>query len=246
MRYVNAGVTTGVTIFDDFTFNTRLRGARVSYKWSELPDGTDTEAPGDEGWDISHHNVFTWDTRSNWLGVTRGNRLRFEYERAIRSLSDFDYTIIAASAEHNHVFLERHNLNLRARVGRGWDVPFQTEFTSGGVSLRGYQNDQFRGDFKAGGNAEYSVPVVTVLGVALRLMGFLDATYTTFLDTDNDTRSYLPDAEVRGAGPLRTSVGLGIRTYLKQVVIPLLGYDIGYSPESGEWAMYFAIGVTDW
>jgi outer membrane protein assembly factor BamA len=246
MRYLNGGVTTGVTIFGDLTFNTRLRGAHVSYDWSELPDGTATEAPGDEGWDISHHNVLTWDSRSNWLGVVRGSKLRVEHERAIKRLSDFDYTIVAAYAEYNHVFLARHNLNLRTRVGRGWDVPFQTEFTSGGTSLRGYQNDQFRGDFKAGGNIEYSVPVVTVVGVALRFMGFVDATYTTFLDTDNDNRNYLPDAEVRGIHPLRTSVGVGIRTYLKQVVIPLLGYDIGYSPETGEYAMYFALGVTDW
>lgn len=247
MQYLNAGVIGGITIFGDLTFNARLRGAHVSYEWSELPDGTETEAPGDEGWDVSSHNVLTWDSRSNWLGVTKGNKLRVEYERAIRSISDFDYTIVAASAEHNHVFFRRHNLNLRTRVGRGWEVPFQTEFTSGGVSLRGYQNDQFRGDFKWGGNVEYSIPVVHVLGVALRLLGFVDATYTTFLDTENTpTRNYLADAEVRGTGPLRTSVGAGIRTYLKQVVIPLLGFDFGYSPETGEYETYFAIGVTDW
>jgi outer membrane protein assembly factor BamA len=257
LQYLNAGVIGGVTLFGDLTYHLRLRGAHVSYPKFGLSDDaepedvtgdpaiTDIPPPGTEGWDITTIQALTWDTRSNWLGVTRGNKFRLEYERAIFQLSDFDYSLVTASAEHNHVFFKSHNLNVRGRVGRGWRLPFQAEYTSGGISLRGYKNDQFRGDMKAAANVEYSVPIVNLWGVALRLMGFADLTYTTFLATEHDTRNFLPDAEVRGMGPFRTSVGLGTRMYLKQIVIPLLGLDFGYAPETGSYEMYFAIGLTD-
>jgi hypothetical protein len=84
-----------------------------------------------------------------------------------------------------------------------------------------------------------------VLGLAVRLMGFLDGTYTTFHDTDHADRHFLPGAKATGLAPLRTSVGAGVRLYLKQIVLPLLGLDFGYAPETGTYEMYFAIGLTD-
>jgi outer membrane protein insertion porin family len=258
MQYLNAGIVGGVTLFDDLQLNARFRGAKVSFKnvglaegaeledVTEDPDATEAPPPGPEGWDVSAIGAITLDTRSNWYGITKGTKLRLEYEHTLKSLgSDFDYWIFIASFAHAHVFFERHNLDIRGRAGFGKNLPFQAEFTSGGVSLRGYQNDQFRGDLKVASNVEYSVPVFTLWGFALRAMAFVDLTYTTFRDTPNDYRNHLPDPEQRGLAPFRTSVGLGTRVFLRQIVLPLLGLDFGYSPETGGYEMYFAIGLTD-
>ena len=40
-------------------------------------------------------------------------------------------------------------------------------------------------------------------------------------------------------------MGAGIRLYVRQVVLPLLGLDFGYGLESGGVEVYFAIGLTD-
>jgi hypothetical protein len=45
--------------------------------------------------------------------------------------------------------------------------------------------------------------------------------------------------------PLKNSVGAGIRLYVRQIVLPLLGLDFGYGLESGGIEMYLAIGLTD-
>jgi outer membrane protein assembly factor BamA len=258
MRYLNSGVTTGVRLFGDLAYNLRVRGARVSFPSASVADGamlddvtddpmaTEAPAPGVEGWDVSTTSALTWDTRSNWYGITRGTKLRLEWEQALPQLgSAFDYWTWTGSFDHAHVFFGSHNLDVRGRLGWGWHLPFQAEYTSGGTSLRGYQNDQFRGDIKAASNIEYSVPVFTVKGLALRAMAFFDATYTTFHDTAHADRRYLPGAEQRGLGPFRTSIGAGTRIYLRQIVLPLLGLDFGYAPESGSYALYFAVGLTD-
>jgi outer membrane protein insertion porin family len=246
MHYLNAGISGGVRLFRDLQYGLRLRGAYVSYPSASLADGTTTAPPGDDGWDITMVHQLTWDTRSNWMGVSKGTKLRVEYERATPWLgAQFPYWLLTTSAEHAHVFFGSHNLDIRGRVGWGWHLPFEAEYTSGGVSLRGYQNDQFRGDIKVAANIEYSVPVFDIKGLALRLLGFVDAAYTTFHDTAHDDRDYLPGAEARGLAPMRTSVGLGTRLYLRQIVLPLLGLDFGYAPETGSYALYFAVGLTD-
>jgi outer membrane protein assembly factor BamA len=258
MRYYNSGLTTGLRLFGDLSYNLRVRAARVSFPTAGVADGamlsdvtddpmaTEAEAPGVEGWDVSTTSALTWDSRSNWYGITKGNKFRIEYEQALPELgSSFDYWTVTLTAAHAHVLFGRHNLDVRGKLGWGWRLPFQAEYSSGGNTLRGYQNDQFRGDIKGAANVEYSVPVLGVKGFALRALTFLDLSYTTFHDTAHDDRRYLPDAEQRGLAPLRTSIGVGTRVYLRQIVLPLLGLDVGYAPESGSYALYLAVGLTD-
>jgi outer membrane protein assembly factor BamA len=71
---------------------------------------------------------------------------------------------------------------VRGGVEYGRDLPFQHELSSGGLRLRGYANDQFRGDFKAAANLEYSVPTITIRGFSVRALAFIDSSYTAFLD----------------------------------------------------------------
>src|SRR4029077_985610 len=85
-----------------------------------------------------------------------------------------------------------HNLAARAGINIGHDLPFQQEFTMGGTSMRGYLNNEFRGDLHVTANLEYSLPLFTVFGLSFRGLGFFDSGYTTFRDASNPERAYLP------------------------------------------------------
>ena len=119
----------------------------------------------------------------------------------------------------------------------------------GGTSMRGYLNDQFRGDLRALVNLEYSFPLITVAGLGIRGLGFLDSGYTTFISsTTNDERNYLAHSAREDNGvfaPFKNSVGVGTRLYLRQIVIPLLGVDFGYGLEARDFQLYLAIGLTN-
>ena len=161
--------------------------------------------------------------------------------------SDFQYWYGGVQLARAMRFLARHNLVVRGSVGVGHDLPFQQEFTAGGTSQRGWKNNQFRGDLRVTANAEYSVPMFTVRGLAVRGLTFWDASYVTFRDPDDGrgVRDYLPGAGAGGLAPLRNSVGVGTRFYLRQIVLPLLGLDFGYGVERGDYEIYLAIGLTD-
>ena len=43
----------------------------------------------------------------------------------------------------------------------------------------------------------------------------------------------------------KNSVGVGTRLLMRQIVIPLLGVDVGYGLEAHDYQVYLAIGLTD-
>ena len=207
--------------------------------------------PGSEGWDVSTESVMTFDRRANWYGITTGSKLQLSYETSIPG-SDFDYWYSTFSFERARRYFKRANFIIRGMAGYGHDLPFQQEYTGGGTTLRGYENKALRGDVKLGGNMEYSIPFFTIKGFAFRGLVFLDSAYVAFLDIEpSDTfRHYLPnsdvgDPSVSNLAPWKNSVGAGVRLYVRQIVLPLLGLDLGYGLESGGVEVYFAIGVTD-
>ncbi len=207
--------------------------------------------PGAEGWDISAESVITFDRRANWYGITTGSRLQLSYETSTPG-SDFDYWYSTFTFERAVRFFKKTNLIIRGLAGYGHDLPFQQEYTGGGTTLRGYENKEFRGDTKLSSNIEYSVPFFTIKGFAFRGLAFVDSAYVAFLDIEDSDRfrHYLPDADVTrknvsNLAPLKNSVGGGIRLYVRQIVLPLLGLDLGYGLESGGVEVYFAIGITD-
>lgn len=257
MIYLNAGARVGVDLFRGVKLQARLRGAHVSYRPPKLVEGATLEMlgvepgmeipkPGKEGWDISNEYALVVDRRANWYGVQSGYRLQASYEFASRKLgSDFEYQHYNFSWFRAWQILERHNFIVRGSFQYGENLPFQQEYLMGGTSHRGLLNNQYRGDLKVQSNVEYSAPVFTVMGFGVRALAFFDSGYTTFRDTDNPDRNYLPGAAAGGAAPFKNSVGVGTRFYLRQIVLPLLGLDVGYGLEAGDVQVYLAIGLTD-
>jgi hypothetical protein len=229
--------------------------------------------PGAEGFDVSWEGTLKFDRRANWYGIQTGSLIKLTYEQGLPNLgSDFEYKYASGSLQLMRKFFSKHNLISKSRVAWGNDVPFQHEYVSGGTTLRGYKGSQFRGDLKLSENLEYSVQLLNIKGLALRALVFGDFAYTKFVnpysvgddcgdgsvDINGQSlcRHYLPgsfdidDFAMESGGSetfrfLRTSFGVGTRIYIRQIVLPLLGLDLGYSPESGGYEVYFAIGLTD-
>jgi outer membrane protein insertion porin family len=264
IAYLNAGVKLGIELFRGFKFDVRLRGAKVSYSDVKLAEGAMIEevtgdptsdpnnvpAPGAEGNDVSTEFSLALDRRANWFGVQTGYKYAVWFETASPGLgSDFRYFLSGLSIFRAKQILQRHNAILKTTFNYGGNIPFQQEYLTGGTSMRGYLNNELRGDFRAIANLEYSFPMFTILGLSVRGLGFVDSAYTTFIETENTQRDYLPDArahETRGRFvPWRNSVGGGIRLYMRQIVLPLLGVDFGYGLESRDYQIYLAIGLTD-
>jgi outer membrane protein assembly factor BamA len=269
MTYLNGGIKLGIELYRGFKIDTRIRAAHVSYSDVKLAEGATIDdiipggdpslpppPPGKRGWDISNEWTLSLDRRANWYGVQTGYRYSAAFETSTPSLgSDFRYYLAAIHLYRAEKILERHNVVLRAGVDWGHHVPFEQEYTTGGTSMRGWLNNQFRGDFKASANLEYSLPLFTIAGLSVRGLGFWDSAYTTFLTTANPDRNYLPnsrrDQAVAGTtfqtyfAPFKNSVGVGTRLYLKQIVLPLLGLDIGYGLEARDYQIYLAVGLTD-
>ncbi len=260
LNYLNGGLRFGTALWKGVAIDGRLRAAHVGYSWVEAAEGataaditgdaaaTVVPRPGASGWDVSGELSLGVDTRANWYGISEGYRFGASFEHALPGLgSDFAYWYATIQYQRATRFLRRHNLVLKGSLGYGRDLPFQQEFAAGGTSQRGWKNAQFRGDARAAGNLEYSFPLFTVKGLAVRGLGFWDSAYTTFLDADegDGVRDYLPGSDARGLAPLRNSVGVGTRLYLRQIVLPLLGLDFGYGVERGDYEIYLAIGLTD-
>jgi outer membrane protein insertion porin family len=296
LNYLNGGVKLGIELFRGFKIDARLRGARVSYGTTKLvegatladvdPSGATTcvegseatgdcvlskngtraaAAPGDEGKDISTEFTMSIDRRANYYGVSTGYKYSASFEKSALG-SDFRYYLAGLGIYRGEQVLSRHNLVFRGSVGYGFHLPFQQEYLTGGTTMRGWLNGQFRGDFKAIANLEYSVPFFTIKGFGVRLLAFWDSAYTTFLNVENPQRNYLPYSkrtqfDVRldpqfpdgnkpskfqqYMSPFKNSVGIGTRFYLRQIVLPLLGLDFGYGLEARDFQIYLAIGLTD-
>jgi outer membrane protein insertion porin family len=262
MNYLNAGLKLGVELFGGLKLDARLRAAHVNYKDVKALTNdigqitTDPDAsvdapprPGQEGWDVSNEISLAIDRRANWYGVQSGYKYQASIEYALQGLgSDFHYYILNLSLFRAVQVLERHNLIAKASINVGKDLPFQQEFTMGGTSMRGYLNDEFRGDVRVLANVEYSLPLISVSGLSIRGLGFFDSGYITFRSASNPERNYLPRAQRSDnttLAPLKNSVGVGTRLYLRQIVLPLLGLDFGYGLEARDFQIYLAIGLTD-
>jgi outer membrane protein insertion porin family len=261
IHYLNGGFKLGMGLFGGARIEARIRGAKVSYERDatkyvgdpdermaqlEIEDDVEVPLPGKEGWDVSNEWTLSIDRRANWYGVQSGYKFTAIYETSLPSLgSDFHYQLATASLFRAWQVLARHNFIVKMGINYGNKLPFQQEFKTGGTSMRGYLNDQFRGDFKAALNLEYSVPMISVYGLSIRGLVFLDSAYTTFMKVSNPERNYLPDSDARGLKPFRNSVGVGTRLYLRQIVLPLLGLDVGYGLEANDVQVYLAIGLTD-
>src|SRR6185503_5034826 len=79
--------------------------------------------------------------------------------------------------------------------------------------------------------------------LSFRAIAFYDAGYTTFQSRRPTDRDYLPNQLT--ASYSRTNLGTGLRIYLDNIVLPLLGFDLAYGIEGHSPEIYFEVGLTD-
>jgi outer membrane protein insertion porin family len=241
--YLSAGALIGWSFFWWLTGDVRLRGAHVTYR--DAHDGADQAlaAPEKDGWDVTTQLRLTLDHRHHRYGVTWGSYVQLHLEPSIPGLDSYHYQYGLLRAYHSWRLFGDHELELRGIVNAGRHLPLHEELTLGGASdLRGYSVDQFRGDTRAVVRGEYSIPLVQWWVLAFRGLAFYDAGYVGFHSRRAD-RDYLPNQ--LGGGYARSDVGAGLRVYVNNIVLPLLGLDLGYGIEGHAPEVYFEVGLTD-
>jgi outer membrane protein assembly factor BamA len=242
--YLGGGALIGWKFLWWLMADLRLRGAYVYFRNAQDAAGQPTATrPEKDGWDVTLQAHLTVDNRLHRYGVTWGSFVELDLEPSIPGLDSYGYQLMLLRAYHSWRLFGEHELELRGHLDAGRHLPLHEDLTLGGTSdLRGYDVDQFRGDVRAVARAEYSVPVFKWRIFAFRALGFYDAGYVGFHSFRAD-RDYLLDQ--RTASYVRNDVGAGFRVYVNNVVLPLLGLDLGYGIEGHSPEIYFEVGLTD-
>ncbi len=242
--YLGGGALIGWNFLWWLVGDVRLRGAYVYFRNAKDADGALVALPEKDGWDFTLQAHLTLDRRHHRFGVTWGSYAQVDLEPSIPGIDSYGYQIATLRAYQSWRLLEEHELELRTSFGVGRHLPLHEDFTLGGVSdLRGYAVDQFRGDLRTTARAEYSVPLFKWRFFAFRAVGFYDVGYLGYQFRRPDDRVFLPN-QLRG-GYVRNDVGAGLRIYLNNIVLPLLGLDLGYGIEGHSPEVYFEVGLTD-
>lgn len=165
-------------------------------------------------------NSVTWqkvyDSRDNIYDPTRGRRISYTTQWAGHGLGgDFDFYKFTAEARMYKKLGAKNVLAFRARGGfiQG-DAPYSQLFTLGGAdSLRGYEDDQFRGKYMYNATLEFRFPIVKkVSGVLFTDIGDAwDAPNVTWYNSKK-TFNYGVGAGVRVTtpiGPVKLDYGVG-------------------------------------
>lgn len=212
--------------------------------------------PGEIQRDASLRLVVGVDTRQNLHAVMEGLNIEGSLEWSDPGVwSNFQYKRFGLLYRHGLRFFEEHNLVLRGEAVAGSNLPFHQELVSGGNSLRGYLYRQFRGDTRLSLTVEYHFPLFTIKSLAFRGVGFSDTGLLMWRSFPEDrqlrdvngrvVRGYLPEAEdgLDGA-TVAQGVGVGLRLYLRSIVLPLVGVDVAYGVNSNEFRFYLVAGVS--
>ena len=230
---ISFGRQTGEYTRDYLTLESR----KDSYKWDDDSSGYryDRNAGQGQNWDNGSHNFaaenyvgnnfgrinsVTWqkvyDSRDNIYEPTRGRRISYTTQWAGHGLGgDFDFYKFTAEARMYKKLGAKNVLAFRARGGfiQG-DAPYSQLFTLGGAdSLRGYEDDQFRGKYMYNATLEFRFPIVKkVSGVLFTDIGDAwDAPNVTWYNSKK-TFNYGVGAGVRVTtpiGPVKLDYGVG-------------------------------------
>ena len=231
---ISFGRQTGEYTRDYLTLESR----KDSYKWDEDDSSGfryDKNAGKGKNWDNGSYNFandkyvdknfgrinsITWqkvyDSRDNIYEPTRGRRISYTAQWAGHGLGgDFDFYKFTAEARMYKKLGAKNVLAFRARGGfiQG-DAPYSQLFTLGGAdSLRGYEDDQFRGKYMYNATLEFRFPIVKkVSGVLFTDIGDAwDAPNVTWYNSKK-TFNYGVGAGVRittPIGPVKLDYGVG-------------------------------------
>lgn len=222
----------------------RVRGAYVYFRDAKDARGQPVGSPEKDGWDVTLQAHLTLDHRYHRYGVTWGSYAQLDLEPSIPGIDSYGYQLVMLRAYQSWRLFDEHELELRGHFNAGRHLPLHEDLTIGGVSdLRGYDVDQFRGDVRAVFRVEYSIPLFKWRFLAFRALGFYDTGYVGFFSRRAADRDFLPNQ--LGPGYVRNDVGGGLRVYLNNIVLPLLGLDLGYGIEGHSPEIYFEVGLTD-
>ncbi len=215
--------------------------------------------PSNSGWDNTLTAHVGYDGRSNVYGVLHGLLVDANYQYGASWLGTRqDYHLLSLAGSYAWRFFKEHNLLLKLGADVFFDPPFKMEVETGGALMRGLVFRQFRGDTDVRATLEYILPLFTVYGLSVRMIGFYDTNLTWFRSLPDQTspmarfvtrgsawRDFLPDTP---SGVVRDSwhngLGGGLRFYLRGVILPLLGVDFAYGLEGNEFQWYLSIGST--
>ena len=230
---ISFGRQTGEYTRDYLTLESR----KDSYKWDDDSFGFryDKNAGKGKNWNNGSYNFandkyvdknfgrinsITWqkvyDSRDNIYEPTRGRRISYTAQWAGHGLGgDFDFYKFTAEARMYKKLGAKNVLAFRARGGfiQG-DAPYSQLFTLGGAdSLRGYEDDQFRGKYMYNATLEFRFPIVKkVSGVLFTDIGDAwDAPNVTWYNSKK-TFNYGVGAGVRittPIGPVKLDYGVG-------------------------------------
>lgn len=230
---ISFGRQTGEYTRDYLTLESR----KDEYKWDDDSSGYryDKNAGPGDGWDNGSHNFAndnyvknnfgrinsaTWqkvyDSRDNIYEPTRGRRISYTAQWAGHGLGgDFDFYKFTAETRMYKKIGAKNVLAFRARAGfiQG-DAPYSQLFTLGGAdSLRGYEDDQFRGKKMYNATLEFRFPLVKkVTGVLFTDIGDAwDTPNVTWYDSKKSF-NYGVGAGVRVTtpiGPVKLDYGVG-------------------------------------
>ncbi len=212
--------------------------------------------PGSAQRDTSLRLMVGVDTRQNLHAVMEGLNIEGSLELSNPGVgSHFRYRRFGLLYRHGVRFFEEHNLVLRGETVTGTDLPFHQEFVAGANSLRGFLYRQFRGDTRLSFTAEYHFPLFTIRSLSFRGVGFSDTGLLMWRSLPEDrllrdingrvVRGYLPESEGGlGNATVAQGVGVGLRLFLRSVVLPLVGVDVAYGVNSGEFRFYLVAGVN--
>jgi outer membrane protein assembly factor BamA len=207
----------------------------------------------------------SFDFRAREFAVMTGQALSGALDYASPTFgSDFTYWRAGASWEQGIKFFKSHNFIYSAGAIAGHNLPFWSENTAGGPNLRGYLNQQFRGDTQLWGKAEYHFPLFSIGSLDFRALGFYDVsavwfrevptvpivtdpnTGTTYTQRGTPDQRTFPTSLQSGFSfgqSVHNDVGGGLRFFLRSVAVPLIGFDAGYGLEAHNWQFILIIGA---
>lgn len=238
---VSLGRQTGEYTRDYVTLETRKDGWKFDedensgYNYAEgAGEGSDPAKYGSYTWNNEKYdfkgdnyiennfgrtNSVSWqkvyDSRDNIYDPKRGKRVSATVQWAGHGLGgDFDYYKFTGEYRNYKAIGNNQVIAFRARLG--WaqgDVPYSALYTLGGAdTLRGFEDDQFRGKKMYNATLEYRVPIFNkVTGVLFTDMGDAwDAPHATWYDDDKSFNISV-GAGVRIStpiGPIRLDYGV--------------------------------------
>lgn len=171
-KYAGGEVTLGRPVSEYSTNYVTLRNRKDQYI-RHIDDGKDRST--DTPW--LNHNFGTTrsitlehvtDNRDNIYNPTQGGRISLSGEVAGIG-GDFDFQKVTIEDQRYHKVGHAQVIALRGQYGVGWGhiSEFNQYKVGGQSSLRGYREDQFRGDRMALATLEYRFPIVSKVQGAL-------------------------------------------------------------------------------